>query len=416
MKKIAALLLLTFNFALSQNNYKPAYYITNLGNRVDGYVLNSDLQETDKISFKTDLDKDNVIVNIKDFTEIVVGNEKYISRNVEYAINRLTDSSDFIKENNDPIFKTQQLLLSVLIEGNASLYVASINEVTLYFIKMADSEKIINLVYYKYKEIDDKENNGYGNYENNLFRRQLLQYANCPSDGSLTRFNSVSYLENDLKKVVNDYNVCKNGVSSDLTKNIVKQKLKIAIIAGAKFQDVHVDSNDFYASPKSDINFSPSLGLELSYRIPSKSESTEVFFRITFDKVDYLSENVTPNPSGTSIIYETVSFKSNFLHFEAGPRYYFSGGKKSSMFVQAAFAYTMLFSDKFGYSVSTSENNQSLIYFDTQSYLGANFGLGYQFDKKYSIELGYNVGSEFSPSSYFKNGMSSFGLNLKYVF
>lgn len=417
MKKILLLLFIVCNLSFSQTNYKPAYYITNSGNKVEGFVLYSDLQADKGIYFKTNMKDNDVLISKNDFTELVLGDQKYISKKVEYAANHLTDSSEFIKDDNSPVLKTEQLLLLVLIEGTVSLYVATFDQTTLYFIKTQDSEMLKCLIYYKYKEIDNKANNGYIVNEYNFYKKQLLQYVNCEADANLAKFRTVGYFENDLKKVVSIYNICKSGSNNDMNRNTKKPKLRFAALVGAKMQLVKLTNSYFYGPIKADNYISPSVGLELSYLFPTNSEGAEVFFRVTFDKVEYNSANETRISTGVTTIYEVVDFKSNFLHFAGGPRYYFNGGTKRGLFAQGALEYTILFGDEFGYSTSTS-NIQNLANIKTQSYLSINLGVGYLFMKKVAVDVNYAIGSQFLPSGFanFDSQISNFNLNLKYIF
>lgn len=405
MKKLVLLFLFSTSILFSQD-YKTGYYISNSGNKIEGLIQDSNM-DRDYINFKYDPSANVSQVSINNFKELTVGNDKYISTNVEYALNRLNESNRRI--DNEPKMENKKVLLKTLIEGEVTLYQATIEQMTFYYIKTPGSDEIKYLLYYKYQNAD------LNSEENGRYKRQLLQYLSCGSNTTSDKFFTIPYYENELKKVVNDYNICKNGTSNDVSKVSEKSKLKFSVLVGAKSQITGFKSQELYGSPETDNYITPSVGIELSYLIPSGSHSYEVFFRVSYDRVEYESRQNTRVITGVSTIHETILFETNFLHFDLGPRYYFSGKTNSSFFIDAAFQYNVLMGNEFSYSYVENGDSKSVL--PTKSGFSFGAGIGYIYNKKYSINLGGSFGANYmQKNTLIENNSSSLSLNFKYTF
>ncbi len=406
MKKPSLLLLLFFTSVLFSQDYRTGYYISNSGNKVEGEILDAGF-DRDYINFKSNAAGNESKIDISNFKELTVGSDKYISVEAEYASNRLTESNRRI--DNEPKMTSKRLLLKTLIEGGVTLYQGVIAGEIFYYIKTPGSDQITYLLYYKYPNADLTTG------ENTQYKRQLFQYLSCGDNSSFDKFYKIPYFENELKKVVNDYNICKGGVSNDVSKVNEKFKIKFSVFAGVKSQLTKFKSQQLYGTPESGSYVTPTFGLELSYLAPSVNRSFEVFFRASYDKVEYESNKDTQVANGVSIIHETLLFETNFLHFDLGPRYYFSGKSKSSFFIEAAFQYNVLIGDEF--SLSYSQTGDSKTVMPTKSGLSLGAGIGYIYNRKYSINLGGSfLANYMQKNTLIENNSSSLNLNFKYTF
>ncbi len=399
--------LLSFFVSYSQINYKPSYYVSKDGKKIEGYVLDSNIIGNDFILFKKAISDIESKINIVDFSELVVDNqEKYISTNIDYTINRLNESSLTINEDMQPKYASKFLLLRVLVEGEVSLYTTEIQESAFFYVKEINSEKLINLVYYKYRDSDNEID------EYNLFKRQLFKLANCGPDSSFVRFNSLKYFEKDLIKTINDFNVCKKGITDDYSIKIKKNKLKYYFLAGVKRKNISFNkSTNFLGQIPENTFYSPTIGFETSILLPTKSNQFEIFFRVEFDRINYNSRTETPYPnSNLTIFYEEIKFKSNFIGFIVGTRYSFN----KSIFIKGATGLSVPFSDDFRYFSVTVPVWDTYKKLDLNSSLNFNLGLGYLINKKYSLEFSYSSASSYLNFTNFNNKVSSLDLIFRY--
>ena len=409
-KNLLLLLLIICNLSFSQD-YRSGYYISKSGNKVEGLILDSNL-DRDYINFKSDSSSSKSKIYINTFKELTIGSDKYISADVEYAINRLNEFSRTI--DNEPKMDNKRLLLKTLIEGNATLYQGVIEGETVYYLKMLESNEITYLLYYKYPNSDVTVADITSN-ENLKYQKQLFQYLRCGKNSTYDKFYNVQYFESELKKLVNDYNISLGSVSKEISEVNEKFKLKFSVFAGVKSQVNNFKSQYFYGKPESDAFVTPSAGLEMSLLLPSASRAFEVFFKATYDRVEYESRQQTKIVTGVSTVNEIIIFKTNFLHFDLGPRYYFSGKSKSSLFIEAAIQYNLLLGDNFIFSYSDELFN--VLPDATISSFSFGGGIGYIFNRKYSVNLGGSFGANYmQKNSPIENNSSSLSLNLKYTF
>lgn len=391
MKKIIVLLVvMTFNLSFSQSDFKSGYYISNSGVKVEGFINDYKLDDNDFIYFKKDKSDKEIQIRIDDISELQIENtDKYLSRIVDYDVEYTKDFSSSTRKDTEPKIGKRQLLLKVLVEGDASLYAATINEVAFYYLKMTNSEALIYLIYNK-SVYDNKVLN-----ENTKFRRQLFDNIKCGTNSTYQKFYKIEYYGDELKNAVNDYNVCKSGTTIDLTKNEVKEKLRFSVFLGAKFNNISFENEYFYSQSFKESSTSPTIGIEMSYMLPLKKNTTELFFRASFDKAKISYEHQQQIPSSISTIYEQFDFSSNFLHFNLGPRFYLKNKSNNSVFIDASLEYTMLFSDETTFSSSVAFNTTNIKHANSNAALSFNLGIGYQFLKRYSIDVRYTTNNDY---------------------
>lgn len=413
MKKFILIALLTFTISYSQKEFKPGYYISVSGVKTSGYIKDDGFVDNNFFYFKKDLNDNETTVSIDAITELQIENsEKYLSRVVDYD----TEVAAGINNSVEPAIGQKRTLLEVVVEGEANFYIAEINGLSFYYIQMSGSDTITYLLYKK--NIDRSILLG----ENTKFKRQLFDNLKCGSDYNYAKFQKLGYYEDDIRKMVNAYNICKSGKTDDMTKKEPKEKIKISVLAGVKKNVTRFDSGYAYSTLDSGGNVSPSVGVELSYLLPFRNKSTELFFRIAYDMIKHETQNQTPIPFTvpSTTLYETLYFKSNLIHFYFGPRYYLSGKRASSIFAQAAFEYVVVSGDEATFTATTVGSNPQTagVHIDITSTFFFNFGLGYLYKKKYGIEFNADVAGNFveTNSMKFSNKTSSFSLNLKYIF
>lgn len=162
-----------FNFtAFSQIKYEKGYYINDTNEKVEGYIKNIDwLNNPTDFSFKS---TENSIFQILDLASVqefgIYDRSKYVREKVK--IDRSSESQFLMSSEKNPIFKDEVIFLKVLLEGNASLYSYTDNNLHRFFFKTTDSQ-IEQLVYKNYMI----RNTLVG--KNNYYKQQLLNNLPC---------------------------------------------------------------------------------------------------------------------------------------------------------------------------------------------------------------------------------------------
>ena len=116
-KNFLYLFVLFINFSFAQQ-FKEAYYVNNLNEKIDGFVKVNALHNDKFVKFKANLKADEEILLLEDFKELVIERKSfYYSAKVTIDANR--------KENVDPDsypelkvdLQQEFLLLQKLVEG-----------------------------------------------------------------------------------------------------------------------------------------------------------------------------------------------------------------------------------------------------------------------------------------------------------
>jgi len=116
----------------AQTGYLEGYYITPENERIEGLILHRDILSTPQ-SFKFMLDEhaDARTIKISDATEVKIGELKYLRYVVD--IDRSSEKVEKLSTTGNPIYKEEELMLQVLLEGGSSLFRYRSPDVTRYF-------------------------------------------------------------------------------------------------------------------------------------------------------------------------------------------------------------------------------------------------------------------------------------------
>ena len=187
----------------SQIAFENGYFINNANQKTECLIKNVDwLNNPTEIKYKlTDLDEtqDISIENIQEFGIYNVC--EYQKKVVD--IDRSTSSLTNLSSDRNPTFKSENLMLRVLVKGEGTLYeYVDGGKLKRYFYSLNDSN-VKQLVFKNYA----LPNNKLG--ENNMFRQQLWDGFKC-STIKKDKLQYVEYERDDLVKFFVKYNTCKN--------------------------------------------------------------------------------------------------------------------------------------------------------------------------------------------------------------
>lgn len=366
MKKILlffAILALSLS-CFSQITFQKSYFITNEGKKIECLIKNEDWRNN-PTEFKYKISENGeietaTIQNIKEFG--IYQESKYIRCNVK--IDRSSPKVNHLSTEKQAIFNEEQLFLKELISGKANLYQYCQEDIIRYFFS-TDRIELTQLVFKLYLQDEDKI------ARNNKFRRQIWGYMRCDAL-SLSLIEKLRYHKKDLTKVFMKYNQFHNPDYSTNSFQKEKKKLFHVNIRPGIIQSSTVIKNDFTSSGTIDIKNQKELrfGAEAELFLPFNKNKWSLIVEPAFHKFS------------KSIQQENNKIDFNFIDISFGARHYLYLNKKSSLFVNCIYAINFL------------DKNSKLDFYpykemETKSFKGLMLGLGYNFKKKYSVEMRY---------------------------
>lgn len=250
-KKLGLLLIgiLSFQLALSQENYIPGYVIRNNGDTLFGLVDYRDWgNNPDLISFKARIDEHPVSFTPTDIIEFSVGGEIYVSG----IINVKDSQIDVHKSNGDPhiTLKVDTAFLLTLFSGEKKLFYYNSNASGESF--YIEKNKVFDLLLFK--RYSRKQNDKSVIAENRTYMSQLSLYLNeCPTIES--KLSNTMYTYNSLIKLFQYYYTC---TSSELSfqKEIRRTRVEIGCLAGISITSLRFKSENFKYLVNTDYNTS----------------------------------------------------------------------------------------------------------------------------------------------------------------
>lgn len=211
------------------------------------------------------------MVDVKEFSVFNVC--KYVK--AKLPIDRSSDLMADIEMSNkkEPEWQEEELLLKVLVEGSATLYMYEEENFIRFFYKLGDS-LTTQLIYKKYSqpgEIDFQYNKEYLN--------QLSLYVNC-NFVPIKQIERINYSENDLIKYFKKYNNCTSGVAFTSLPDSKKRKwFYLKPLVGIGYSSFTsgsaIDGN--IAGIKFDSRKNFSAGLETEFILPFRKNAWSVF-------------------------------------------------------------------------------------------------------------------------------------------
>lgn len=370
-KNFLYLFVLLINFSFAQQ-FKEAYYVNNLNEKIDGFVKVNALHNDKFVKFKANLKADEEILLLEDFKELVIERKSfYYSAKVTIDTNR--------KENVDPDsypelkvdLQQEFLLLEKLVEGKKNLFVSYKKDIPYYFI----SDNYTNFNYLIYNIYND----GLTSRENTTFRQQLTIELN-PDFEMAKKINSLRYFKFDLSKLFNEYNSLSGNNKLFVSLDDDKMKIKLNVIAGVKQLNF-----DILVGQTRNFKFDktvPVFGLEADFQFKKFS----LFVRNTItSKYNYTSNK--------TVLYEnSISYNEEFV--SEGLLYSLNFGVRKNIFKNIFIDASLEFQKNLKNNTSISFTNLSSTSLEGWIYEyniipTANVGLGYILNNKIAFDVRY---------------------------
>ena len=420
MNKLYISLLVLFSVvSQSQSRFSPGYYIDQNNIKHEGFIEDSNpYNNPEKIFFKSSLDENEseiLIDYIKEFK--IDADYRYVKFNVDYDTEQVVNKSETYIYGKEPKLQKKSVLLKVLVEGEFTLYKAIIDDFIFFFIKNVSEETPKLLIHRKYN-LDNSIK------ENNDFRKQL--YDDMKSETlEIGDFLKLVYEERELTTVFIKVNSKNNSlVEQSLNLEKYKNKFYYKIFAGAtaSFGSYAL----FNIRLKNDnVSFAnPILGLEFSNVLSVNAERSEIFGRIFYQKINSESSFLDNSFTGYATEYN-LNIDLNTISISVGYRHNLSKNLKSKLFFDGSFGVLKVLSSSdltFSQARTYVQPNQNSDYtelsiFKEFSYkFFINFGIGYTFNKKYSVNIEYSLPKNYlNRYSSFSGGISNINLFFTYT-
>ncbi|MDA6069670.1 porin family protein [Flavobacterium sp. AC] len=382
MKKQILFLVLTLVLSInsySQITYENGYFIDQNNKKTDCLIENLDWKNI-PTSFKYKLpeSQDIIIADIKTIKEFAIsGESKYIRTSLK--IDRSSKFIENMSTDKDPVFKEETLLLKVLIEGKASLYMYDEGSLTRFFYKVNDAE-IKQLVYKPYLI-----NGNSSIAKNNYFREQLFIDLKC--DNILQRdYENLSYDRRALLKFFIKYNKCSDTNFTEFEKKEKKDLFNLTVRPRLNNSSLSIsNSNTDLYNFEFDSKSSLSLGVEAEFILPFNRNKWSLIVEPTYQFYKAEKTNETTSLVGGEITAK-VDYKS--VELPIGVRHYFFLKNDSKIFINASYLIDFGSNSKIEFSRKDGSIINSL---DIKSGSTFALGIGGKLHDKYSIEFRYLI-------------------------
>ena len=369
MKKSLLFVIMSFisTVCLSQISFEKGYFIDNTDQKVECLIKNLGWKNNPtRFLYKldeADTEKEKYIYNVKEFS--IYDKSKYVRYEVD--IDRSSRMLDDLNTDRNPEFKREKLFLKVLVEGGASLYLYEDGSIRRFFYQV-DGFDVRQLIYKNYKIGDYKV------AENNDYMNQLWNDLKC-QDITTQNIKALNYNKGDLVRIFVKYNKCHNGPITNYDGKNKRGSFNLTLRPGIQSATLKMRNNVLKGrfiefGEQSNLR----LGLEAEYVMPFNKNKWSLIIEPTYQWYKAMG-------SGDRVSAE-VDYAS--IELPIGLRHYVYLNDKSKLFLNALipFDLSIIRSDVDFDSVRDQEITSSP---------NLAFGMGYNFNNRYSLEFRYHT-------------------------
>jgi|3_EtaG_2_1085321.scaffolds.fasta_scaffold46283_1 hypothetical protein len=357
-------ILIQISPSLSQITFEEGYFINADNQKIDclikdmGWVSNP-LQFEYKLSNDAEL-RTAEIKSIKEFG--IKDIDKFIRARVK--IDQSSSRAGEFSDQKEPDFSEKLVFLKILVEGKASLYQYREGNLTRFFFR-TDSTEITPLIFKKYKF--DKGSIK----ENNQFKQQLFVHlgGECISENE---FSDIKYYQRDLVRLFVQYNKCQNVNYVDFNERKAPIDFNLYLKLGGNHNSLSLQ-NFRASSVNTDFESQNSykIGLEAEFVLPFYKDKWSLAVEPTFQ---YFKDQ-------QELDYETIDIDYQYIDVALGIRHYFYFNEQSNLFLNGFLLLSWDGKSSIDYSSGTELDIKTSPHF--------GIGVGYQFQRKLSLEFRY---------------------------
>lgn len=368
MKLLKTIFIFLFTISIhAQIRFEQGYIIDNNNQRQDVLIKNIDwLNNPKSIEYKNDETSKIEIATINQIKEFGINNRsKYVKADVK--IDRSSEELSNISNIQEPEFKEETLFLKVLIEGEASLYDYVDYNLKRFFYKKNNGE-IEQLIYKKYEVTTNQF------AYNRSYKGQIAQSFKCETISN-DRIKKVNYRETELVKLFTEINQCKG---SDIVYNSDSKSKKVDfnLWVRPRLNSSKLSLKDNYEAFNFENKLGAGIGVEAEFILPFNKKKWSVIIEPSFQSYKSKIDNINSQEDKVFVKYQVVELPVGFRH-------YFFINEKSKIFANAQY----MFNFDFNSSVQFSRGGKTYREMEVNSRRNFAFGLGYDYNSKFNIEL-----------------------------
>ena len=365
-------LLLFFCFLLNataQTGFENGYFINNNGQKTDCLIRNKDWKNNPtEFQYKKSVRGNVLLASIETVIEFGINNKtKYVREQV--TIDRSSNNLKTLSEVKKAAYKEEVLFLKVLVEGEANLYHYNEKDLNRFFYSKPDVP-ITQLVYKRYKV--DEQNYG----ENNRYKQQLITHLQCYAP---LREKEIVYFRKYLVSLFIKYNECKEIDYVEFDTKIKFPKFIFSLKAGLMLNSFSMASfNKNFVTHDNLIGFK--AGFAVEYILPFNNNRWVLQLEPVLQIAQF--DKTSPNtllPEET--ITNTLDLKS--IELSGGIKHLFFLNEQAKIFIDA---FTVV-----DFSLVTALTHRNVIYSNTLPLTNFSFGLGYELNDHFNLELRYST-------------------------
>jgi len=372
LKLVTSFIILNLS-CFSQTIFEKGYYIANSGKKVECLIKNIDWKNNPtEFTYKFSENTQEQQLTITTIQEFGIYN---ISRYVRFTIriDRSSQNIRLLSTERQPQFNEEQLLLKVLIEGDASLYQYEEQGLIRYFYSK-NGLNTEQLVYKKYKTTSNEIST------NNSYKQQLRLELVC-SDISTNTFNSVSYTKKSLVNLFVKYYECANSAFVQYGKKVGKNYFNLSIRPGVNLSSLNIRNSANGRNVDFGSKITLRIGLEAEFILPFNNNKWAIIIEPTYNYYNAEGEMVYLQTAGSTLTTNVVvNYKSIEVPF--GLRYYIYLQNKAAIFVNASILWDFPIANS-----SITGERSDIIDLEIRSKPNFVFGVGYQLMDKFNVEF-----------------------------
>lgn len=359
----------------SQIAFQAGYIINNNDEKIECQIKNIDWKDNPK-EFEYKLsDSGEVVIgslaNTKEFA--ILGTKNKYTRAI-VDIDRSSNVIESMSSLKNPVFNEEQLFLKVILEGKASLFAFEEASLVRYFYQIENSG-IKQLVYKNYRTPNRKI------LTNNQYKQQLWNDLNCQSLQS-SDFDRLQYKEKVILDLFVKFNQCNGSQYEIVYINPKGDFFDLNFRVGVSYSSLSINSESFSTlNTEFEAKISPRLGLEAEIFLPFNNNKWSFIAEPAYQFYKAEKTNFGTNPFAPNRL-AIVEYKS--IELPIGIRYHIFLNQRSKMFVNASYIFDFDFSSQVGFV-----NQASTRVVEITSGNSLVYGIGYNFNGKYMIEMRY---------------------------
>jgi hypothetical protein len=388
---------------IAQNSFQRGSFIDKKGVKNEGFIYNLDWQDNPlAIEFRSTLEGASTEIKIEDIQEFeILGTCKYIKYDglIDVSSGKLGEL-DF---NRNPNWKQASVLLKVLVESDASLYLYNSSGYSRFFYNVKSKDVKTQQLVFKEFYLDGSKTQIGTNFQ---FRQQLANDLVCGTNK--TALSKLVYDRRDLIKYFVDFNNC-SGKFVNFDKAFPKTKNKVQInysfLIGASTVNFATKSSNNYTNVNQlhefDTEYSIPIGAEIEVVLPINNNKWAFYFQPAYQI--FTAEEVVEG------LYSSLLYKIDYkaLTLPLGLRHYFFLRNDNKIYLDGAVGLNFDIGSKV-----ILGNDVNFSFFTAP--ISLNLGLGYVLKNRYSLGVRYNYCADVIQEGAFQSSFTGIGCVFKY--